>query len=114
MFNTLLYWLIAVLQNPFIFIPGVTYLMWMAAVHYVFPCMFIAGFLVGPCHELGFSNHHNRAYLCTGVVGGVCFLISRARPHIFTTLWFTLPFFFLMGFYLSWMLSEEERKDRED
>lgn len=108
----LLFW--EAVTCPLVFIPFLTWLMWVAAIHCFFPCMFIAGFVIGPCQDLGISHRHQLAYFCTAMFGCICFIISRARPLFFTTFWFTIPFFFLMGFYLSWMLCEEEKKEEEN
>ncbi len=115
MFESCMHRIYAFFMHPFIFIPLGMYLSWMAALHLFFPTLFIVGFIVGPCQDVGIAPRHQWAYFCTAVVGGICFLIGKIRPPFFTTPWFTIPFFLLMGFYLSWMLgdSEEEKEARD-
>ena len=115
MFESCMCYVSAFFMHPFIFIPLGTCLAWLVALKCCFLCLFVVGFIVGPCQDVGIAPRHQWAYFCTAAVGGICFLISKIRPPVFTTPWFTIPFFLVMGLYLSWMLSDsEEEEGRED
>lgn len=108
-------WIVPFFMHPLVFVSLGTYLSWMAALYLFFPTLFVVGFIVGPCQDVGIEPRHQWAYFYTFVVGAILFLISRARPLFFTTPWFTIPFFFLLGMHLSCMLSDsEERREKED
>jgi hypothetical protein len=98
-------------MHPLVFVSLGTFLSWMVAIHLFSSALFVVGFIVGPCQELGIEPRHQWAYFCTFVVGAILFLISRARPLFLTTPWFTIPFFFLMGLYLSCMLGKKEEEE---
>ena len=104
-------WIVPFFMHPLVFVSLGTFLSWMVAIHLFSPALFVVGFIVGPCQELGIEPRHQWAYFCTAAVGGICFLISKIRPPFFTTAWFTIPFFFMLGVYLSCMLGKKEEED---
>jgi hypothetical protein len=94
----------AILSHPLFFIPAVICGMLWCAQNVLLLCMFLSGFFIGPCQNLSLSPRHKWAYFVTCMFIGLGAIISNAMPIALTSLWVTIPFFLLMGWFQSWML----------